>query len=204
MDFYNQIKEYEDNKNVYSYIMKTGKVPLMLTAVHTVSQEREEGTKPSEPLTAAICQYVGNAVSASFLIKAIDNGVDSNDVEEDEFKEVLLKKIKDNDIKVLIDIHGAKKDHPFDVELGTLCNLSADITTCNTLVDCFKEQGVTEISINDPFKGGGISQYIYANTNIDIIQIEINRNYRNLDDWEKCKKVCDALIEFAKKYSNFV
>ncbi len=38
-------------------------------------------------------------------------------------------------------------------------------------------------------------------TNIDIIQIEINGNYRDLNQSEKLKKVCESLIKFINQYS---
>ena len=44
------------------------------------------------------------------------------------------------------------------------------------------------VNINAPFKGGGITQAIYANTDAEAIQIEINAKYRNIDDIDKIKK----------------
>ena len=97
MDFKKAILTYENNVNIYSYKSKQGSAPIMFTAVHTVEQQKDDGIKFAEPFTAAICQYVANQVNANYLIKSVDNGIDSNSLEVDDFKEVLLKYIKDND-----------------------------------------------------------------------------------------------------------
>ncbi|MDD2377839.1 MAG: N-formylglutamate amidohydrolase [Bacilli bacterium] len=203
MSFEDIINNYESNVSRYQYMIKEGKVPVMLTAVHTVQQEKESGLKLSEPYTSAICQYVGNMVNSSFMIKSIDNGVDSNSREIDDFKQLLKKKIQEKEIKLLIDIHGASDRHDFDVEFGTLKNMTIDINTQNTLKDCFNNHDIVNINYNMPFCGGGITRYIYENTDIDIIQLEINRKYRDFNNIDNCKKICDALIDFIKIYTNY-
>ena len=203
MEFEKEIINYEKNVDIYSYRMKKGSTPIILTAVHTVEQKKEEGIKFSEPFTSGIAQYVANKINGYYLIKSVDNGVDSNSTVVDEFKELLLKYIKENNIKLLIDLHGAKYSREFDVEFGTLSNLTTDLTTQNTLIDCLKEQGVKNISLNTIFKGGGITKYIFENTSINVIQLEINQRFRNVNNLKETKKICDALIEFTKKYANF-
>jgi hypothetical protein len=203
MNFEKIINNLEENIDKYIYMIKDGKTPVMLTAVHTVKQMKETGLKVSEPYTSAICQYVSEQTGCYFLIKSIDNGVDSNSTVEDEFKQLLLKKIKENNIKLLIDIHGAALHREFDVEFGTLKNLTIDINTQNTLRDCFIKNGITNIHYNDPFLGGGITKYIYENTDIDIVQIEVNHKFRDHKNIYECEKICNSLIEFVKTFSNY-
>lgn len=200
MNFQDEINRYEDDINDFIYISNDGDVPVMFTAIHTVTQNKETGIKMAEPYTSAVCQYVGNKINGSYFIKAIDNGIDSNSLIEDEFKQLLLKKIKDNNIKFLFDIHGAKETYGFDVELGTLNNMSSQSSTITNLINCFKKNGINKIAINSPFKGGGLTKYIYENTNIDIIQLEISHAYRDFNNINECKKICDSLIEFVDKY----
>lgn len=203
MEFNKIINDYESNVKTFSYMIKEGKVPVILTAVHTVEQKKEDSIKFAEPYTSAICQYVGNAINSYYMIKSIDNGIDSNSNNIDEFKEVLNNKINKNNIKLLIDIHGAAIEREFDVEFGTLRNITVDINTQNTLKDCFNHNGINNIKYNEPFCGGGITKYIFENNDIDIIQIEINQKFRDYNDLDNCKKICDSLIEFIKIYSNF-
>ena len=201
MTFEQKIERLEKtSKKAYS--LKEGTIPVVLTAPHTMNQERLDGTKKvREPFTKAIAKYVSEKTSCSYLIKERDTLLDSNWEEVDAFKVLLETEIKKNDIKLLIDIHGANKNRNFDIEFGTLNNLSADFSTIKELQEAFEENGISNIKINEPFKGGGITKYIFGMTNIDIIQIEINGNYRDLNQSEKLKKVCESLIKFINQYS---
>lgn len=148
--------------------------------------------------------YVSEKLNAFHFIKVEDTGIDSNSLREDEFKNELIEIIKNNNIKLVIDIHGASKERDFDVEFGTLNHLSADFSTIRELEDAFHENGVLNVSMNTLFRGGGITQTVYGNTNIDVIQLEINSNYRNIDDIDKIEKICLSLIQFIKQYSNYL
>ncbi len=204
MTFKEEILKYEYTSHKSPYIVKLGLLPVIITAPHGVRQKKEDGTiKLSEPFTKAIAMYVANKLNTSFLIKTKDTGVDANSDNKEIFKETLLKIIKAQNIKLLIDIHGSKKERDFDVEFGTLNNLSADYSTVKELEDTFKRHGINNIVYNKPFKGGGITKYIYESTDIDVIQIEINRKFRDIDDIDNLKKVCDSLITFIKQYTKY-
>lgn len=203
MDFKEELLKYENNRDDI-YLIKNGTIPVILTAPHTMEQVHDDGSiKLSEPFTSAIVQYVANKLNCSYLIKLKDTGLDANRFNETEFKDMLIDMINKNNIKLAIDIHGAKKDREFDVEFGTLSNLSTDFSTIRELEDAFRENGIKNIEYNNPFKGGAITQTVYSETNIDVVQIEINGNYRNIDDPEKIKKICDSLIDFIKQFSNY-
>lgn len=202
MQFKDEILKYESSNYNNPYIMKIGLLPVIITAPHGVKQKKEDGTiKLSEPFTKAIAMYVANNLNTSFLIKTKDTGIDANSDNKEVFKETLLQIIKTQNIKLLIDLHGSKKERDFDIEFGTLNNLSADYSTVKELEDAFKEHGIKNVLYNDPFKGGGITRYIYGNTDIDVIQIEINRKFRDIDNIDNLKKVCDSLIAFIKQYT---
>ena len=203
MDFKKMIEEYENYNIREDIFYKIGLVPVMLSSPHTMKQVKEDGSiKLNEPYTKAINRYVSGKTNCYSLIKINDRGLDSNKDLIDEYKMKMLKEIEDNDIKLLIDIHGASSERDFDIELGTINNLSADYSTINELKEAFILNGIDNISINEPFKGGGITRYIYGMTNIDVIQIEINRKYRDIDNIDNLKKVCDSLIYFIFQYNN--
>ena len=203
LDFKNEILQLEQENTDDIYILQIGKIPVIITAVHTMIQYKSDDFKSSEPFTKAIAKYVSNKVKGSYFIKLKDTGIDSNSLRNEEFKEKLLNIIKDNNIKLLLDLHGAKKERKFDVELGTLNNLSADFTTIKELADAFNENKIYNIEFNTPFKGGGITQYIYDHTDIDVIQIEINAKYRDINNIDDMQKICNAIIEFLQMYTNF-
>ena len=200
-----KLLKYESTKSANDYLKKDGNIPVIITASHTMKQTRDDGTiKLNEPFTKAIAMYVSNELNTFHLIKIKDTGIDSNSLKEDEFKNELIKTIKNNNIKLVIDLHGASKERDFDVEFGTLNHLSADFSTIKELEDAFHENGVLNVSMNQLFKGGGITQTVYGNTSVDVIQLEINGNYRNINDIDKIEKICLALIQFIKQYSNYL
>ena len=202
MQFKDVMLNYEYSNYNTPYIMKIGLFPVIITAPHTMKQIKKDGSiKLSEPFTKAIAQYVANNLNTSFLIKIKDTGIDANSENKEDFKEMLLQVIKTQNIKLLIDIHGSKKERNFDIEFGTLNNLSADYSTVKELEDAFKEHGINNIIYNEPFKGGGITKFIYGNTDIDVIQIEINQKFRDINNIDNLKKVCDSLIAFIRQYT---
>ncbi len=194
--FLSQIKRFEADHND-TYDIKIGQIPVSLTSAHGIEQEKRGGkVKLAEPLTRGITKYVSKKTSCCYLVKNEDTGVDPNKANNDEFKKILLELIEKNHIKLLIDLHGAKKERNFDVEIGTLEGRSADAKIVGDLVECLQKNGVTKIAFNDPFKGGFITRTVYENCGINCIQLEINGDYRNLRKINNLKKICKALTDF--------
>ena len=201
MTFKEEIDKLENSKTESTYLVKKGTVPIILTAAHTMKQRKKDGTiKLNEPFTKAIAKYVSNKTDCSYLIKQKATKIDSNWEELDDFKLLLERFIHEHGVKLLIDIHGASSKREFDVELGTLNNLSVRQSTIRNLRNSFFENGIYEIVLNEPFKGGGITKYIFGKTEIDVIQIEINGKYRNINNAENMERICNALIKFIRNY----
>lgn len=204
MNFKEEMKTFENTDSKYVYISKIGNVPILFTAAHTMTQLFDDGTvKLAEPCTKAICMYLNKYCNTSYLIKIKDTGSDSNKDNHDDFKNELIKIVKDNNIKLVIDLHGANKDRNFDVEFGTLNNLTADFSTIKELEEAFLENNIINIKHNEPFKGGAITQYLYNIKDVDVIQLEINGNFRDFDSIENLKQLCNALICFIKQYAEY-
>lgn len=201
MTFKEEIDKLENSKTESTYLVKKGTVPIILTAAHTMKQRKKDGTiKLNEPFTKAIAKYVSNKTDCSYLIKQKATKIDSNWEELDDFKLLLERFIHEHGVELLIDIHGASSKREFDVELGTLNNLSVRQSTIRNLRNSFFEYGIYEVVLNEPFKGGGITKYIFGKTEIDVIQIEINGKYRNINDAENMERLCNALIKFIRNY----
>lgn len=205
MEFKEQIQNYEQSNKDLTYICKTGKIPVVLTAVHTMKQIKSNGDyKMSEPYTKALALYITDAVDCFCLVKNKDTGIDSNNSDDDDFKRMLLDIIKDQNIKLVIDLHGAKKERDFYVELGTLNNLSSDFSTLKELIEAFNENGVPTVAVNDPFKGGAVTKKVFSETECDVVQIEINGNFRDIEDSEKIEKISNSLIAFIRQYNEII
>ena len=205
MNFEEEINELELSDFDSDYIIKKGNLPILFTAPHTMKQIREDGSiKLSELYTKAIALYLNKYFNVNCMIKIKDTGLDANRDNRDEFKTELLRFIKENNIKLVIDLHGSKKSRDFDIEFGTLNNLSADFSTIKELEEAFTENGIGNTVHNDPFKGGAITEYIYGLKDVDVIQVEINSKYRDYNDIENLKKLIKSFGNFIKQYKEYI
>ena len=93
-----------------------------------------------------------------------------------------------------------QKKRKFDIEFGTMNNLTADFSTIKELEEAFIEGGIKNKVHNDPFKGGLITQYIYRIKEVDVIQLEINSKFRDPDNIDKLEMICKSLGNFIKQY----
>ena len=203
--FEHEINELENLKDENDYLILKGSVPILFTAPHTMYQLHDDGTtKLKEPYTKAIALYLNKYYNTYAIVKNSDTGIDSNRDNYDEYNIEMRRLIKENNIKLVIDLHGASKDRNFDIEFGTLNNLSADFSTIKELEEAFTENGINNISHNDPFKGGAITQGIYALDDVDVIQIEINGKYRDYNNIEFLEKIIQSLKNFIKQYNEYI
>lgn len=202
-DFNEIINELEYKEFDTDYISFKGKIPILFTAPHTMKQLREDGSiKLNEPYTKGIALYLNKYCNVNCMVKLKDTGIDSNNDNYDEFKTEIKRFVKDNNIKLVIDLHGASNNNSFDVEFGTMNNLSSDFSTVRELEEAFTENGITNIKYNDPFKGGAITRSLYE-LDVDVIQIEINSNFRQ-NDINNLKVLCDSFESFIKQYNEYI
>ncbi len=204
MTFKEEINKLEKMTIEDDYLIMKGSIPILFTAPHTMMQIKEDNTiKLSEPYTKAIAMYLNKHFNVNCMIKINDTGLDSNRDNRDEFKIELLRFIKENNIKLVIDLHGSNKLRDFDIEFGTLNNLSADFSTIKELEEAFTENGISNIIHNDPFKGGAITKYVYGLKDVEVIQLEINGNYRDYNNLDNLEKLCKSLENFIMQYKEY-
>lgn len=205
MDFKTEINNLENLIEDNDCIIKKGNIPILFSAVHTIEHIKEDGSiKPVEPYTKAISLYLNKYYNTYSFVKCKSTGIDSNKDNYDDFNINLRRFIKDNNIKLLIDLHGASKERDFDVEFGTLNNMSADFSTIKELEEAFKENGVINIVHNDPFKGGAVTIGALSIDDIDIIQLEINGRYRDYYNVDNLKIIINALGKFIQQYDEYI
>ena len=202
MNFEEEINKLENMKIKDDFVILKGNLPILFSAPHTMYQVRDNGTiKLNEPYTKAIALYLNKYSNVYSIVKNNDTGIDSNRDNYDEYNVEMRRLIKEKNIKIVIDLHGASKDREFDVEFGTLNNLSADFSTIKELEEAFTENGILNVSHNSPFKGGAITQGLYALDDVDVIQIEINGKYRDHNNIDNLNKLIQSLQNFIDLYS---
>ena len=204
MIFKEEINKLEQLEFDSDFIIRKGNLPILFTAPHTMNQTKEDGSiKLSEPYTKAIALYLNKYFNVNCMIKLKDTGLDPNRDNRDVFKTELLRFVKDNNIKIVIDLHGAKKNRDFDIEFGTLNNLSSTFSTIKELEEAFKENGINNITHNNPFKGGAITSYVCGLEDVDVIQLEINYKYRDYNNITELERLIKSLENFIKEYKEY-
>ena len=203
--FEQQINELENMELSDDYTILKGNVPILFSAPHTMYQLRDDGsTKLKEPYTKAIALYLNKYCNTYAIVKNNDTGIDSNRDNYDQYNVEMRRLIKENNIKLVIDLHGASKDRKFDIEFGTLNNLSADFSTIKELEEAFTENHINNSNYNNPFKGGAITQGIYSLDYVDVIQIEINGKYRDYNNIKQLENLIQSLQNFVKQYNEYI
>ena len=116
--FKDVINSLENEKFDADFIIIKGNVPILFTAPHTMKQVRDDGSvKFPELYTKAIALYFNKFFGVNSMIKIKDTGMDSNVDNHDDFKNELIKFVKENNIKLVLDLHGSKQERDYDIEL---------------------------------------------------------------------------------------
>lgn len=200
-DFQRQIFQLERENTPELIHFEKGTVPILLSAPHTVNFLKEDGNfKMREGYTKAIVKYLAQKTGAFLMIKENSDGIDPNKLEMENYKHQLLEVINKYQIQLVLDIHGAASHHDFAIEIGSLDGVSVRPQTIESLKTALKNQGIAPVAENNPFKGGGITKTVHGNTNIEVLQLEINRNYRDLTHPEKLFHLCKSLENFLKSF----
>lgn len=190
------------NKKEKSFIVIKGGIPVIISAPHTVKQLREGKIKEAENQTGAIAYILGEETGSYVIYKTYNNQDDANyDIENNEYKEEIKHIVKENNIKLLLDIHGAKDDYDFDIDLGTSYgeNINNNMEIIEKLKKCFKKYKIENVTENKTFKADSIrtiSKYINEETKIPCIQLEVAWRYRDFKNLDNIKKLIKALKEF--------
>lgn len=197
--FYNNKIIQNENK---LFEIEEGTVPIMLSAPHCVPQTRNGIIKAKEGETGAIVQILAKKTGCYAIFKTSHRNDDANyDIDKNVYKENLREIIKRENIKLLLDFHGAKNENTFDVEIGTDegKNINQENGIVIELKEKLKHQGIFNIVENQKFKASSIhtiSKYIHETTNIPCIQLEITGRYRHIEYLDGIKKLIIGMEEF--------
>ena len=197
--FYNSQIIQKENKG---FEIEKGKIPIILSAPHCVPQTRNGKIKPKEGETGAIVQILARKRQCYAIFKTRHQNDDANyDIDSNMYKDNLRKIIKRENIKLLLDFHGAKNENAFDIEIGT--DEGKNINQKNYIVAQLKEklnkQKIFNIVENQKFKASSIHticKYIHETTNIPCIQLEITGRYRYIENLEGIKKLIMGIEDF--------
>ncbi len=205
--FYNdRIEEKARYKDKKSFEIIKGEFPIILSAPHCVNQIREGKLKGAEGETGAIVQLLAEKMNCYAIYKTYTNNDDANyDIEKNPYKDEIVKLIKEENIKLLIDFHGSNYNSPFDVEIGTGKgkNIQFKYELVDLLKKCLERSDIPNIVVDKKFLAISehtISRSISKKSNIPCIQLEINGRYRYIEHLDGIAKFINGMIEFINTY----
>jgi len=193
------------------YVIKRGRTKVMLSLPHAVNHFRNGKTKSAEILTGGIGKYLQEKTGCHLIYSANYSGADPNydEASDCDYKAELERYIAENDIKVLIDIHGCTTECETAVDMGTLNNEESSLGRFGFINDLFEivlteqlkpflESTGKTIASNKKFAASyanTITNYISRATGIPCMQMEINRMCRDTANPEVLLALVKALEE---------
>lgn len=169
-------------QKVSTYKYWEGSKPVLITAPHSVRHVRKKKIKPSDIFTGSIAYFLFELAGCHSLALAKSYNGDPNYDQVCTFKEKIKEICSKNDIKLVIDIHGASRERPFDVDLGTMNgkSLLGKKETKKLLMECFQEYGIEKVTCNklSADNQDTVTKYAAVELKIPSLQVEINRRLR--------------------------
>jgi len=197
------INKYKGTGNK-DYIYRKGKVPILVSAPHAVKQTSEHKIKLPDMCTGGIALLLNELTDCHVIAKSRDNGVDPNRSEmDDEYKKEIVNIIKNNDIKLLIDLHGLSDHRKADVDIITHYGktIGQNSKIIDELKKCFEESGILNLSEDKYYFAKSekvIVHYIWNLLELPAIELEVNWHFRNLDEPNNLIKLINALEGFGQ------
>lgn len=207
-------------KDFSTFKILKNKSKIMISAPHSVKHIREWEILPQDLLTWWLALYLWKRLNLSVIYstsyKVWDPNFDEND--NSEYKQTLTKNIRENDIKFLIDLHGCWSFRDFSIELGTWWEWNPNLLRndkllkiiVNSLNDSLKayiqhtKKPITQNTIFSASREATVSNFISKECKIPTIQIEINKELRDMDNPKNVSLLISALENMIKNISEIV
>lgn len=188
------------------YRVLSGKIPVLLSAPHSVNQLRGEEVRPAEKFTGALARYLSN-LTDSYAIFQLFTHADPNNDENHNYKNAVINIVETYNIKLLIDIHSTSFKDDSDIDVVT--NLRGTLGKELQLVDKLKLIGLkNDVVIDENNKPNKevqceIISVVSLVCGIPAMRIILNSNKIDLEkDSAALQKICDAIEEFISLYKN--
>ena len=167
--------KYED----FDIIKRPGNI--MFSSPHSHRQFRNGKIKAREFKTGTLSKIVSSKTKCSCIYRTAFTQTDPNYDKDSTYKSELVDFIKNNNIKLLFDIHGMKSERTEDICIGTGFGKNVVFPDFITITKrIFEEFGFKNVAIDVPFNASypyTVSSYVAKKANISCLQIEINNRF---------------------------
>lgn len=170
-------------KKINPFMYLSGRLPILISAPHSVRHVRQKEIKSSDEFTGSLVYLLHQVTGCHAIAVTKLYGGDPNWDDPCIYKDAIRSISREQEIKIIIDIHGAGRERNFDVDLGTMKGKS--LLGRNEIVPWVKEKfglaGLSKISSNffsaaDQYT---ITRFSAEELHIPSMQMEINRRYRS-------------------------
>ncbi|SDO10186.1 hypothetical protein [Alkalicoccus daliensis] len=189
----------EDAEEPFVFYEGSSDTPVLITAPHSVYHMREEEPKPAEVYTAALARLLHHYTGAHVLA-ASQYTEDPSHYDDTAFKEKLRSLAGDYPIALIIDLHGAGREHDFHVDIGTGEGANIDTHAVSVLEEYFSKFDIHRIETDHTFpavKPETIAAFSSRELHISAMQLEIHRSLRDpRNDPEAFYRLTAALSEY--------
>jgi len=169
-------------QKIYPFKYFPGSQPVLVSAPHSVRHIRHKKIKPSDEFTGSIAAILNNLTGCHSLSVAKLYGGDPNFDDDCLYKETVKTLCHGNGIALVIDLHGASREHWFDIDIGNIngSSLLGKTEFTRKLKNSFTDYGITQISENHFTVSGQrtVTSYVSEIIGIPAIQLEINKKFR--------------------------
>lgn len=197
------------SQNFSTFKILKNKSKIMISAPHSVRHVRDWEILPQDLLTWWLALYLWKRLNLPVIYstsyKVWDPNFDENN--NSEYKQALAKHIKENDIRFLIDLHGCWSFRDFTIELGTWGKWNPNLlgrldilniveNSLNVSLKSYIQHTGKSITKNTVFSASRettVSAFISNECKIPTIQIEINKELRDMDNPKNLSLLINAL-----------
>ncbi len=170
-------------KKTNPFLYLPGKRPILLSAPHSVRHLREKKIKSSDEFTGSLVYLLHQVTDCHALSVTKLYGGDPNFDDPCIYKDTIAEIAGSHEIKMVLDIHGAKREHDFDIDLGTMQGKSLlnQGQISSWVKNKLQEEGLTNISLNyfPAQQQNTVTRFVAEKLKIPGLQWEINRKYRS-------------------------
>ncbi len=182
-----------------SYIYKTGKIPIILSAPHAVKQCRESQVKSSDYLTGPLAIYLAQKCNCSYFVRVYNDNDDPNfplgitilNLQNDYLRE-LKHLIHLYNPFLVIDFHGCRNVKQYDCSVWSNHDNACDREIMEIFKNNFNSLNLS-VDNGSEYLGGQVTRQCSLLTNA--FQIEIRKKIRSLklENYDLLKSFIDSM-----------
>ncbi|ART77479.1 hypothetical protein B4U37_16100 [Sutcliffiella horikoshii] len=192
-------ESFQGNQEGFHYIQ--GDLPIILSAPHSVTQQRKGKEKQGEFLTGPMVMHLQQQLNCHAIFKTKNLMDDANYNPKSTYRNFIKKIVDEHSINFLLDLHIMAPSRPYNIDLGTgrgkNIRHSQGPKIVNHIQKTLLAQGINDVLIDHIFTAGyphTVSADVSKSCDIFCLQIEMNwRLLEGASDSVYFEKILTAL-----------